>query len=148
MLDALDVALHTEVTRIAREDSERGCEVEWRLDTDAKATVFDKECIGCVSDSAEAVVGRNQVLEITSGAGHDRYLTLTIKGLFLNCFGVSSCMTALRCPTSMVFVPSKDGISHNPVEYTSPEDCAIGTQVILGALLRFDELRAKKAQAV
>lgn len=48
----------------------------------------------------------------------------------------------------MVFVPSKDGISHNPVEYTSPEDCAIGTQVILGALLRFDELRAKKAQAV
>jgi acetylornithine deacetylase/succinyl-diaminopimelate desuccinylase-like protein len=55
-----------------------------------------------------------------------------------------SCMTALRCPTSMVFVPSKDGVSHNPVEYTSPEDCAIGAQVILGALLRFDELRARK----
>jgi hypothetical protein len=44
----------------------------------------------------------------------------------------------------MVFVPSKDGVSHNPVEYTSPEDCAIGAQVILGALLRFDELRAQK----
>jgi acetylornithine deacetylase/succinyl-diaminopimelate desuccinylase-like protein len=72
VLNALDSALHTEVTRIAQEDSERGCQVEWRLDTDAKATHFDKECIRCVSESAEAVVGREQVVEITSGAGHDR----------------------------------------------------------------------------
>ena len=72
VLDELDVALHAEVARIAREDSERGCEVAWRLDTDAKATHFDKECIRCVQDSAEAVVGREQAVEMTSGAGHDR----------------------------------------------------------------------------
>ncbi|KAF8464318.1 hypothetical protein JB92DRAFT_3064642 [Gautieria morchelliformis] len=125
-LDALDAALHKEVDRIAQEDSERGCVVDWRLDTDAKATVFNEDCIRCVQDSADAVVGRENAREMTSGAGHD------------------SCMTSLRCPTSMVFVPSKDGVSHNPVEYTSPEDCAIGAQVILGALLRFDELRAQK----
>lgn len=53
-------------------------------------------------------------------------------------------MTALVCPTSMIFAPSKDGISHNPVEYTSPEDCATCAQVILGALLRYDDLRLRK----
>jgi len=108
-------------------ESERGCEVEWRLDTDAKATLFHKDCIRCVRESAEETVGKEMAMEIVSGAGHD------------------SCMTNFRCPTSMVFVPSKDGISHNPVEYTSPEECATGAQVILGALLRYDALRAKNA---
>ncbi|KAF8583319.1 amidase [Ramaria rubella] len=126
-LDEFDKVLRGEVERIAREESEKGCGVEWRLDTDAKATHFDERCIQCVWDSAEAVVGSEKLLRLTSGAGHD------------------SCMTALRCPTAMIFVPSKDGISHNPVEYTSPEDCAIGAQVILGALLRYDALRAQEA---
>lgn len=63
----------------------------------------------------------------------------------IHSLNIYSCMTNFRCPTSMVFVPSKDGISHNPVEYTSPEECATGAQVILGALLRYDALRAKNA---
>lgn len=71
-LDALDIALHKEVDRIAQEDSERGCTVDWRLDTDAKATIFNDDCIRCMWDSAEAVVGRKNAMEITSGAGHDR----------------------------------------------------------------------------
>jgi acetylornithine deacetylase/succinyl-diaminopimelate desuccinylase-like protein len=45
----------------------------------------------------------------------------------------------------MIFIPCKDGISHNPVEYSSPEECATGAQVLLGSVLRFDELRAAKA---
>jgi len=128
VLDKLDADLHKEVDRIAREDSERGCTVDWRLDTDTKATHFNQDCIKCVQKSAGAVVGHDMAMEMTSGAGHD------------------SCMTSLVCPTSMIFVPSKDGISHNPVEYTSPEDCATGAQVILGALLRFDRLRVEKGQ--
>lgn len=39
----------------------------------------------------------------------------------------------------MIFVPSKDGISHNPEEYTSPDDCALGCQVLLQAVLTYDE---------
>ena len=39
----------------------------------------------------------------------------------------------------MIFVPSKDGISHNPNEYTSPEDCAMGAQVLLQSVLKYDE---------
>lgn len=38
------------------------------------------------------------------------------------------------CPSAMIFVPSRDGISHRPDEYTSPEDIARGAQVLAGAL--------------
>lgn len=38
------------------------------------------------------------------------------------------------CPAAMIFVPSKDGISHRPDEYTSPEDIARGARVLAGAL--------------
>lgn len=41
----------------------------------------------------------------------------------------------------MIFIPSKDGISHNPREYSSPEDCAIGAQVLMDAALLYDAQR-------
>lgn len=71
-LDTMDKQLREEAARIAREESERGCTIEWRLDTDAKATHFDKDCIQCVQESADEVVGHDLTMELTSGAGHDR----------------------------------------------------------------------------
>ena len=53
-----------------------GCSVEWRLDSDTKATKFDEDCIRCVEESAGALFGAKaseQVRRMTSGAGHDRY---------------------------------------------------------------------------
>jgi acetylornithine deacetylase/succinyl-diaminopimelate desuccinylase-like protein len=47
-------------------------------------------------------------------------------------------MMARICPTGMVFVPSRDGISHNPAEYTDPVDLAAGVNVLLHTLLRLD----------
>jgi N-carbamoyl-L-amino-acid hydrolase len=38
----------------------------------------------------------------------------------------------------MIFVPSRDGISHSPEEYTSPEDMANGTRVLLDTVLAID----------
>lgn len=38
----------------------------------------------------------------------------------------------------MIFVPSLAGISHSPQEYTKPEDCANGAQVLLNLLLLAD----------
>ena len=35
----------------------------------------------------------------------------------------------------MIFVPCRDGISHNEAEYATPEDCAAGTQVLCDAIL-------------
>ena len=39
----------------------------------------------------------------------------------------------------MIFVPSRDGISHSQDEYTSPEQCAQGANVLLHTLLAIDE---------
>ena len=38
----------------------------------------------------------------------------------------------------MIFVPCKDGISHNEAEYSSKEQCAAGAQVLLQAVLDYD----------
>jgi hydantoinase/carbamoylase family amidase len=82
---------------------------------------FDPHCIEAVHAAAIRQVGKSQVMEMKSRAGHD------------------SAWTSRVCPTSMIFVPSKGGISHNPHEYTSPEHCALGAQVLLDAVLRYDD---------
>ena len=46
---------------------------------------------------------------------------------------------ATTVATGMLFVPSRDGISHAPEEYTDPEACADGTQALLYAALRLAE---------
>ncbi|MDI9363705.1 MAG: M20 family metallo-hydrolase [Flavobacterium sp.] len=38
------------------------------------------------------------------------------------------------CDYGMIFIRSKDGISHNPLEYSSYEDLALGTNVLLGTV--------------
>ena len=55
---------------------------------------------------------------LASGAGHD--------GMHL---------TEL-CPIGMIFARSKDGLSHNPAEYSSKEDCAAGAEVLYRTLLK------------
>ena len=41
--------------------------------------------------------------------------------------------------SGMIFVPSVDGISHSPEEYSSQLDCSNGTNVLLNSLLKIDE---------
>lgn len=53
---------------------------------------------------------------MTSGAGHDAQ------------------MLARICPTSMIFVPSVGGISHNPAEHTEDTDLIAGANVLLATL--------------
>ena len=40
------------------------------------------------------------------------------------------------CDYGMIFVRCKDGISHNPLEYASYEDLALGTEVMVGTVLK------------
>jgi allantoate deiminase len=42
---------------------------------------------------------------------------------------------AEQCPVGMIFVRSKDGLSHNPAEYSSKDDCAVGAEVLYRTLL-------------
>jgi ureidoglycolate amidohydrolase len=39
-------------------------------------------------------------------------------------------------PTGMLFIPSRDGVSHRPDEYSSPEDIERGALVLAHALAR------------
>ena len=102
-------------------------EVTWRTDSAPTATVFNENCIKTVREAALGVLGRKDDLikDMVSGAGHD------------------SVYASKHCPTSMIFVPCKNGISHNPTEWTSPDDCGIGAQVLLQSVLKYDGLREK-----
>lgn len=88
---------------IAREDG-KGVEFGWTLSTDSPAAKFDKGCLAAVEEAATRLTGSDGWTYITSGAGHD------------------SVNTSMRCPTAMIFVPCKDGVSHHPEEYCSPKD--------------------------
>lgn len=60
-------------------------------------------------------------MKMVSGAGHD------------------SAFMAQIAPSSMIFVPSKLGISHNPEEWTSPEQLICGVNTLLYGLLQLDQ---------
>ena len=85
---------------------------------------FNKTCIECVSKSAFAQFDSSDVRQLWSGAGHD------------------SCQTNTRVPTSMIFIPSKDGLSHNYYEHSSPEEVENGFKVLLHAIINYDNHRA------
>lgn len=58
-----------------------------------------------------------ETITLPSGAGHD-------------------CMQLVDlCPVGMIFARSRDGISHNPAEYTTKEDCANGAKVLYRTVL-------------
>jgi N-carbamoyl-L-amino-acid hydrolase len=44
-------------------------------------------------------------------------------------------------PVGLLFIPSKDGISHNPKEYSSPSEMAKGANVILHTVMAIDKER-------
>ena len=41
-----------------------------------------------------------------------------------------------RCPSALFFIPSETGISHNEAEYSTPEQCRHGADVLLNAVLK------------
>ncbi|KAL3469707.1 hypothetical protein BJX99DRAFT_264951 [Aspergillus californicus] len=56
-----------------------------------------------------------------------------------------STMTRLKCPTAMVFVRGKDGISHCAKEWSDKEDCEEGALVLGKAVLNFDVYMKEQA---
>ena len=58
---------------------------------------------------------------MTSGAGHDAQ------------------MIARIAPAAMIFVPSKDGISHNPAEFTAEDDLIAGANVLLDVVWKLSQ---------
>ncbi len=78
-------------------------------------TAFDSACVAAVRGAAEALGASYR--EITSGAGHDAKYMADI------------------CPSAMVFIPCRDGISHNEIESAEPEHATAGADVLLLAVM-------------
>lgn len=102
--------------------------LEWtsELLVDTPVVKFNEKCIECVTKATESLFQKEETREIWSGAGHD------------------SCQINFRVPTSMIFIPSKDGLSHNYYEYSSPEEIENGFKVLLQAILNYDNHRASR----
>ena len=92
------------------------CEVEkmWNRDT----VYWDKTLFGYAKEAAEEAGSSHMVLH--SGAGHDAQFA------------------SYMMPTTMIFVQSKDGLSHCEPEYSTPEHCTEGATVLLNAVLKVD----------
>ena len=103
------------VAAIESAAAERGCVAAVRRLVHMEPARFDDGLVGAIEWAAERHrLGRRRMV---SGAFHD--------ALHL----------ARVAPAAMIFVPSKDGLSHNEAEYTAPADCAAGAQVLLTAAL-------------
>ena len=88
------------------------------------AVRFHPDCVAAIRHAAQ--ISGCTARDIVSGAGHD------------------AAYVARVAPTAMIFVPCRDGISHNEAEFSSKEQCAKGAQVLLQAVLDFDRRLAER----
>jgi N-carbamoyl-L-amino-acid hydrolase len=76
---------------------------------------FHPECVDAVGRAAKKLGYSN--MPAVSGAGHD------------------AVYMAKLAPSGMIFIPCKDGISHNEIEDAKPEHITAGCNVLLHAML-------------
>ena len=93
----------------------KNCDVTVTERFHALPAEFDALVMDTVEDAARAQ--GLSTLRIPSGAFHDAQFVVPI------------------CPTGMIFVPSRKGISHNPAEYTEPSQLAHGARVLAATLV-------------
>ena len=96
-------------------EAREGVRVSRRRLARFEPVAFDDEMIALVEKTAVSL--GFSCRRMPSGAGHDAQ------------------MFAPNSPTAMIFVPSKDGISHNVAEYTAPHELEAGANVLLQVML-------------
>ncbi len=92
-----------------------GCDLKIRSLADFPPVAFDAALVAHVEAIARA--RGHSVRRMPSGAGHDAQ------------------MFAPNCPTAMIFVPSRGGLSHNIAEHTEPDQLVAGAQVLCDVAL-------------
>ena len=112
VLSQMDRALRDSVAEICHKS---GLEYELEQIFYYAPIPFDKGCVSAVRAGADKM--GYSAREIVTGAGHD------------------ACFIAQSAPTSMIFIPCIDGISHNEVEDIKPEWATAGANVMLQAIL-------------
>src|SRR6267154_2078487 len=112
IMDALDKELRTAAAEIAaRRKVEVALDLVWRK----PPTHFDPKLVDAVESASKALGYSHR--RITSGAGHD------------------ACNLNTIMPAAMVFVPCKDGVSHNELEDATEVDCTAGANVLMHTAL-------------
>lgn len=96
--------------------SETGVVIEAQRSWHSPTLYFDSDNVAMVEEAAQR--HGLSAKRMPSGAGHD------------------SVHVAKVAPTSMIFIPSLDGVSHNEAEYSSPVQCQHGAQVLCDAILQ------------
>ena len=104
--DAIDNTVRTAV---------KACEVTMTERFHALPVEFDAMIADAVEDAATAQ--GLSTMRLPSGAFHDAQFCVPV------------------CPSGMIFVPSRGGISHNPAEYSSAEQLAKGARVLAATLV-------------
>ncbi|WP_053365761.1 allantoate deiminase [Bacillus sp. FJAT-27245] len=99
------------INRIA---TKSGVEVNIDMWMDEDPIPMDQQIVQAIEKQTKEA-GLNYKM-MHSGAGHDSQIIAPI------------------VPTAMIFVPSREGISHNPLEYTSPEQLAMGVKALIDSL--------------
>ncbi len=114
--DALVDTMAAEVKAFADQVAkEHGVQVHIEMVSSYPAQLFQPECVEAVGRAA-AKLGYSHMPAV-SGAGHD------------------AVYMAKLAPSGMIFIPCKDGISHNEIEDAKPEHIEAGCNVLLHAML-------------
>jgi len=117
VLSAMDAALKDGVEKITKEI---GLTFDLKQIFYYQPVAFDKACVAAVRRAAEHFGFTHR--DIVSGAGHD------------------ACYIARVAPTSMIFTPCVDGISHNEAEDIKQDWATAGANVLMHAVLEKAEV--------
>jgi N-carbamoyl-L-amino-acid hydrolase len=112
LLQAMDADLRAVAAQLA---AASGLAIELEPVSSYPAQAFHPDCIDAVARAARRL--GHASLPIVSGAGHDAVYLARV------------------APTGMIFIPCKDGISHNEIEDARPEHVGAGADVLLHAML-------------
>ncbi len=113
--------IYSEIEKRAKSlasESENGLDIK-HIEVASKPALADPMIREVIKNQAEKLGFSTKSLP--SGAGHDAQEMARI------------------APMGMIFIPSKDGISHAPAEFSSKEDIANGANVLLNTILELDK---------
>jgi len=121
-LDADKVrTIFAEIQREVREiERSTGTKFDFKSTNSTPPAPTDERIRSAIDEAAKQLGMKAK--RMASGAGHDAQEIAHI------------------APVGMIFIPSQDGISHSPREFSKPEDIVNGANVQLQTLLRLDEM--------
>ena len=108
--DNMDELMDETLSKLEELEKKYGVEVETEIPMTHEPSPLSEEVVNTIEKSAQEI--KVEALRMDSGAGHD------------------SQNIAHKVKTGMIFVPSVDGISHSPMEWTDWDDIEKGTKVL------------------